>query len=378
MLQSTAWPPGTPIFCPVLLMGGHILMTNKSLKPIRHSGGKTTIMNKNLIFITTALALSLLWVGCNKSGKLARPSTFATPSGPVELKLKWPQGERIVQDMDMKVNTDIFIPGQPAPMKQEMTMGQEYGLTVLKSDADGGHEVEMEFLTARMRMVLGAKTLLDYDSAKKSPADKANPVADMFGKIIGSKIRFFLNASNEVGRMEGAEELASRLTSGSQEEQLGALKGMFSEGYLKQMMGHYRFMPPKPVKPGDTWPVQFEFPMAVVGTMLLDYDFTFQSWEKHGERNCARLEFQGTLKIKPDTNSNPAGITFSNLEGTSSGVSWFDPELGITIDTSMDQDMNMVMNVPMNPNGKAGASGPMQSITNQMKQAMTIKLVSVK
>jgi prolyl oligopeptidase len=55
-----------------------------------------------------------------------------------------------------------------------------------------------------------------------------------------------------------------------------------------------------------------------------------------------------------------------------------DPELGITIDTSMDQDMNMVMNVPMNPNGKAGASGPMQSITNQMKQAMTIKLVSVK
>ena len=113
VLQSTAWPPGTPIFCPVLLMGGHILMTNKSLKPIRHSGGKTTIMNKNLIFITTALALSLLWVGCNKSGKLARPSTFATPSGPVELKLKWPQGERIVVPVGYPHH---FLPvNRPAP-----------------------------------------------------------------------------------------------------------------------------------------------------------------------------------------------------------------------------------------------------------------------
>jgi hypothetical protein len=68
----------------------------------------------------------------------------------------------------------------------------------------------------------------------------------------------------------------------------------------------------------------------------------------------------------------------SILNGNSSGVSWFDPELGITIDTTMNQDMKMVMNMPMNPRGNPGAAGRMQTITNQMNQVMTIKLVSVK
>ena len=188
-------------------------------------------MNKNLILIAAVLALSLPWVGCNKSGKLGTASTFTPPSGPVELKLKWPQGERIVQDMDMKQNMELSMPGQPAPMKQDMTMGQEYGLTVLKETPDGGHEVEMEFLSARMGVAMGGKTVLDYDSAKKSSADKANPVADMFGKIVGSKIQYFLNASNEVERIEGVDELVNRLSSGAQADALAPLKStMFSEG----------------------------------------------------------------------------------------------------------------------------------------------------
>jgi hypothetical protein len=244
---------------------------------------------------------------------------------------------------------------------------------------DGGHEVEMEYLSARMGMTMGSKTLLDYDSAKKSSADKANPVADMFGKIVGSKIQFFLNASNEVERIEGVDELVSRLSSGAQTDALAPLKStMFSEDHFKQMMSANRFMPPKPVQPGDTWPVKQSFKMGPLGTMDMDFDCTFQSWEKHGKRNCARIEFRGTMNSIPGTNANPAAMSMSILNGNSSGVSWFDPELGITIDTTMNQDMKMVMNMPMNPRGNPGAAGRMQTITNQMNQVMTIKLVSVK
>jgi hypothetical protein len=335
-------------------------------------------MNKNLILIATALALSLPWVGCNKSGKLDTASTFKPPAGPVELKLKWPQGERIVQEMDMKQNMELSMPGQPGPMKQDMTMGQEYGLTVLKENLDGGHEVEMEFLSARMGMTMGGKTMLEYDSAKKSPAAKAKPVADIFGQIVGSKIRYFLNATNGVERIEGVAELMDRLASGGRADAVAPLKGMYSEGYFKQLMSANRYMPPKAVQPGDTWPVQIEFPVGAMGTMVMDYNFTFQRWEMHGKRNCARLEFQGTVKTKPDTNSNPAGMSMSISDGNSSGVSWFDPELGITIDTTMNQDMKMVITMPVNPRGNQGAAGRMQSITNQLNQVMTIKLVSVK
>jgi hypothetical protein len=346
--------------------------------------GKTKTMKRNFILIAALLALSLSWVGCNKSskptGKLAEPSTLKTPpSGPVELKVKWSMGERIVQAMDTKMNMEISVPGRPAPVKQNMTMGQQYGLTVLKENPDGGHEVEMEFLNAKMGMESGGKTVLEYDSAKKSSTDQPNPVADMFGKIVGAKLQFYLNASNEVERVEGVDELIDQMSSGGPANGLAALKdSLFSKDRLKEMMSANRFLPPKAVQPGDTWPVKQSFELGSLGTMATDFDCTFVKWEMHGERNCARIEFQGTFNSTPGTNATRAGMSMSILNGNSSGVTWFDPDLGITIDTTMNQDITMLMSVPLNLGAKPGAPVHTQSITNQINQVMNIKLVSVK
>ena len=97
----------------------------------------------------------------------------------------------------------------------------------------------------------------------------------------------------------------------------------------------------------------------------------------HGSRNCARIEFQGTLKSTPGTNANPAGMSMSILDGSSSGVSWFDPELGITIDTTMNQDMKMSITMPLNARGNAAAART-QTMTNIINQAIIVKLDSVK
>ena len=339
-------------------------------------------MKKNLLLITVTLALGFSWVGCNKAGKLHEASTFKAPSGPAELKLKWPVGERIVQDMEMKQDMDISIPGQTAPMKQHMTTGQKYGLTVVKETPGGGHEVELEFLTARMSMAMGNKTL-DYDSTKKLAVDRANPtvaaaqksLADMFGKIIGSKIQYFLDANSDVEGMQGVDELENRLSSGAQADWFAPFREtMFSKDRFKQIMSANRFMPPKAVQPGDTWPVKQSFEMGPIGTMSMDFNCTFQSWELHGKRNCARFEFQGTMKSTPAANAKPAGLSMTITDGDISGVSWFDPELGITIDTTINEDINMVMNMPMNMRGK----NITQTMTNVMKQTITIKLDSVK
>jgi hypothetical protein len=339
-------------------------------------------MNKNILPITIILALSLSWVGCNKSGKLNKTSTFTAPSGPVELKLKWPLGERIVQNMDMKQNMEIFIPNQPNSMKQDMTMEQKYGLTVLKETPDGGHEVEMEFLSARMSMVMKGKTMLDYDSTKKSTTGSTNPVADVFGKIIGSKIQYFMDASNEVERIEGVDELMTRLSSSGRADAGTQIfkNAMFGKDHFKQMMSANRFMPPKAVQPGDAWPVKQSFEMGPLGTMATDFNCTFQRWEMHGKRNCARIEFRGTIKSTPSANANPTGMSMSILDGNVSGVSWFDPELGIMIDTTMNQDMKMAITIPINMPGNPTAAGLARTMTmtNVMQQVITIKLESVK
>jgi len=330
------------------------------------------------LFPIVGLAFVLAGAGCNKAGKLSEHSKFKPPTGPVEFKLKWPPGERVVQDMDVKTKTEIAVPGQPAPLQQDMTMGQKYALTVLKETPDGGHEVEMEFLSARMEMAMGGKSMINYDSTKKSPEDGKNPVAGMFGKIIGSKIQFFMDSSNNVERIEGVEEMMNRLSAGGSAAALAPLKSMFSEGYFKQIMSSSRFLPPKAVSPGDSWPVQLEFPMAALGTIVLDYNFTFQGWELHGTRNCARLEFQGSVKTKPDATPNPTGMSMEIQNGTTSGVSWFDPELGITIDTAMNQDMTVNITLPKNPRAAPGAPAQPQKMTSQMNQVIDIKLDSVK
>ena len=335
-------------------------------------------MNKNLVLIGATLALSLTQLGCNKSGKLGESSTFKTPSGAVELKLKFPQGERIVQAMDMKQTSEISIPGQPAPTKQDTTMGIEYGLTVLQATPDGGREVEMEFLSARMKTMTAGRTTLDYDSTKKSTAGKPNPLDGIYGKIVGSKIRFFLDATNGVERIEGVDDMMTRLQAGATPADLAPLKSIYTEGYFKHLMQANEYMPPKAVQPGDTWPVQIEVPVGMMGNLVLNYDFTLKSWEMHGKRNCARLEFSGTIKSTPDTNASPTGMSFNILGGNSSGISWFDPEIGMTIDTTLNQDITMLMRVPMNTGGNRGGAGQMQTLTNQMTQVEHVTLSSVK
>ena len=326
------------------------------------------------------LALAIVAAGCNKSGKLAQPSAQTQPTGPVELKVKWPVGERIVQEMDTKMNMELAIPGQPAPQKQDMTLGQEYGLTVLKERPDGGHEVEMEFLKASMAVTTGGKTVLEYDSAKKSSDDKENPVADIFGKIIGSKLQFYFDASNQVERVEGVNELLDRLSSGPQANALGPFKSaMFNkERFTEDIMGANRFLPSKAVQPGDTWPIKQQIEMGALGVVSVDFDCAFQKWEQHGERNCARIEVQGTFNSTPDANAKPTALSMTIQNGDSSGVFWFDPELGTTIDTTLNQDLKMVMKIPVNRPGFPNAPVQMQIITNQMSQISNIKLVSVK
>ena len=292
---------------------------------------------------------------------LSQPSTVTPPAGPVELKLKWPPvGERVVLDVEIKRNGEYLYPGQPDRQQEDVTLAKKYGLTVLQATHGGGHEVELEFLSIRDRIALGGNTMLDYDSTQKPSASRTNSLTDLYGKVIGSKIRYFLNASNGVERVEGVDELEQRLSSGASGNASAFSKIQFSEGNLKQLMsGLHLYLPPKEVQPGDTWPVQTEMAMGPLGTASIDHTVTFRNWEQHWKRNCARLEFQSTMKTKPGPNSNPAGTSDSSLEGTGSGVAWFDPELGMVIETAANTDMKMVINnMPTNSSGNLGASGP--------------------
>ncbi len=306
--------------------------------------------------------------------KLNQPSAFTPPAGPVELESKWPPGKRYVMDLDLKQNMAFLLQGRSDTVKEDITMRNQFGLTVLPETPDGGHELELEFLSARMGIKMGDNPILDYNSTNQLAQGQTNGVAAVFGKIVGSKIRYFLNASNDAERLEGVPELVQQIQSVPQTDPLTSnLKNIFNATFFERFTNASHILPRQAVQPGDTWPAHSENAVTNVGIEVSDYKVVFQSWEMHENRHCARLEFQGIMKVKSDPNSKRDETIYHPREGVSEGVAWFDPELGQIVEIDMKNDVN-VDKAPRNPSGIPDAAGQMQPITTQRHEVSTIKL----
>jgi tRNA A-37 threonylcarbamoyl transferase component Bud32 len=303
-------------------------------------------------------------------------SSTVTPSADlVELKLKWPPGKRFVVDFDLKQNMALLLKGRADTVKENVTMGNQVGLTVLQETPDGGHELELEFLSARMGVKMGDDTLLNYNSANPSAADQTNGVAAVFETIVGSKLHYFLNASNDAERLEGVAGLLQRIKSVPQTGVFtGDIKNIFNADYFARLTNASPFLPRHAVQPGDTWTSHSEYPVAKVGVEAWDYKVVFQSWEMHENRRCARLEFQGIMKVQSDPNSKRDETTYQSRDGVAEGVAWFDPELGQFIETDLKNDVNVDKKPAINPGETPGTAGQPQTITTQRHQVYMVKL----
>lgn len=302
-------------------------------------------MKTNKILIAALLVLGLAGTGCgNKANKVA-VVTKTAPTGPVELLVKWPLGRHAVQTMDLQQSTALTVPGMPQPITNEMTMAQSSALTVVKEADSGKSALEMEYQSMKMSVSSAGKSVMSYDSAK-APAGDANPAAAIFGKLIGAKLSFVLDDSNRVESVEGAEELQQRLAASSKIDPAGTLKSMFGGDVLKQSLDFAKKLPDHPVQPGDTWPVHYEFAMGALGTMVMDYTNTLDSWERRDDRYCAKIEMDGTLTVTPGNSPGMNGMKFVIHDGKTSGETWFDMDLGMFTDTTLYIDMGMDITVP--------------------------------
>jgi hypothetical protein len=332
---------------------------------------------------------------------------FKPPAGPVELKMKWPLGARIIREMDLKQNMEIHKPGKPDPVKQVLSMTTQYACTVVKELQGGGREVDLQHLSFHLEFDSGAY-LWRYDSAWEY-AEGGPPVAEPFKTVMGAKVRYFLDANNQVERMEGVDELVNqlnlrdgvklkpgmtwdnqaldkviaRIISGSRQPQTDTtwLRMMFNEEYFKKKLDP-SFFPAKAVQPGDTWNFSGERRMGkgkLLGVDITrDCTVTFQCWEMRGQHLCARLEFRGTEKTKPQLQSEAAKAMAPVTESTLSGVAWFDPELGRGIETVSSRDFTVTSNKwAAAPYANPTVRGHIQATTDRHHQVITEKLVSV-
>jgi hypothetical protein len=319
----------------------------------------------HILSLATAVG-ALLVSDCatSPSATAAEPSAAVpSASGPVEMKLKWNVGKKYVQRMEMNQTMEMNLPDAPAPTKQEMKMVQIYTITVLRELAGGGRELDLEFTNLKMDSTMGEVSMMKFDSDQDAVLDAANPASPMLRKMIGAHIKYLTGADGKVEKVEGYEDLIARMSGTNQPQMQAMVRSMFSEDNLKEMFMQAQVLPDLPVNRGDSWPVKLEVNLGPMGIMNMDLNYTFRDWEQHESRRCTRLEYTGVLSLKSAASDSPVAMKMDN--GRASGNTWFDPGLGMVVDTAGDHAM------------KLNITSEGKDMSMQVMQKMNVKLLEV-
>lgn len=335
------------------------------------------------------LAIIVTLAGCKKSESSKSASSGDEPAeqasagdgAPVTLRVKWPVGSRYSQRMEVNGDTETRMPQSPKPMQQKISLNQEYNITVLAQRPNGGRELELEVESAEIDVTMNGKPVVNLDTKAEAGPAEANAGLAAFRQIIGTKIKFLIDASNQVEKVEGVQAFAARAMAGSNPQGRAAMQSMFSEDYFKQMVDTQRALPPGPVKVGESWPYKDIIAIPSFGAMTLDLTYTLKGWEQRQNRKCAAIDFSGSMISTPATNAAQTAMSMKMESGRISGRTWFDPELGNTVETALDQDLVMHITVPVPrpraTNASAAQLPATQTITNNTKQKVVIKLVDL-
>ncbi|HEY3932662.1 MAG TPA: DUF6263 family protein [Verrucomicrobiae bacterium] len=317
-----------------------------------------------------AVAGCVLLSGCSKSkNSVTAPGnnadsteTSATADRPAEMKIKWTVGKKYVMRMEFNQGTETTLPNQTQPMKSEVNLAQDFDFSALKALDNGGRQLELEFVDETMDVSQGDRKVLSFDSAQSSAQDTNNPIAPMLRLMVGARLQYFTDANGAVQKVEGMDDLMNRVAATAKPQQQAMFKQMFSEDTLKKYGSFADMMPNRMVNVGESWSVKKDTTSAI-GVLTIDMKYTFKNWEQHADRKCAHIEMAGDISTK--STSNASGAVIEIEKGKISGDVWFDPELGMIVET--DSDQNITMKVTTRT----------QTMTPQMTQKIRLTLVDV-
>jgi hypothetical protein len=195
---------------------------------------------------------------------------------------------------------------------------------------------------------------LVYDSSDPAADANANPMSQAFSAMVGESFTMIITPEGEVRKIEGMDRIFDKLTGGPQ--MIEAMKQNMGDEAMRGMMEKsFKAWTANDVNPGDTWNVQLDQPLPMLGTMKSDSTMTLKEVSTAGGKRIARIGT--TIKMTLDSTGAdkeglPPGMEMSMTGGSGEGESFFDLDRGQI--EKMQVVMQMPMEIKMNvPNGEA-------------------------
>jgi len=224
----------------------------------------------------------------------------------------------------------------------------------------GGGGAEMETVFDRFTMTLdhmGQETIIDSNMAS------GQPEAEALQPLLGKPILVQFDDTGRVLEVSGFSELMDlEGVEGMDDPEMAALTEMLEQAFSDDSMAamaqqSQAIFPQDAVRVGDTWTSNFDISNGAIGEMSVETEYTFVEIAEHKGRSAAKLDIvmdvtlDGTMPMIEQMNEMFAqqggsmDVDFGEFD--SAGSVWIDIETGLTLDSTIEQTIEIAMNLSM-------------------------------
>jgi RNA polymerase sigma factor (sigma-70 family) len=297
-----------------------------ALKLMAWTKAKTAIGIGAAAILATGTAIAI--------SQIKAPSGADTERAPVEMRFKWQVGKKYLMHKEVVRTTEMKDAKRVQKLSEDF-----YYVPVRKLDNDGW-QLQLEFARRALEVTDGSRQFV-ADSTQNPAQDARNPMGAWQRKMVGARMEYFTDANGKVEKMNGYPELVTRVAGNNPQEQ-AAFKERFNESILEEYGSIAQDSEPRRVvKLGDRWTMKLKVP-SPGGNLNLDIKCVFKGWEQKADHKCMRIAFTGSISAEAGPDASTPRETIG--DGKITGDSWFDPELGMVVESTENGDAQLKVN----------------------------------
>jgi hypothetical protein len=257
----------------------------------------------------------------------------------VALNREWPVGTRYVYRSH--TTQRIAFPPESNQDEQESAISQDFTLTVLAEEEDGDRELELRWEAVSVRVSIGGKEFMSYDSANPEAAGNDAKPMDV---LLQEKVKLIISKDGSTVTVPDGDKLVAKI--GKDGAITAELARTFLEEHHLRSRVDAALLPLKAVAPGETWSAWANVAVPGLGAVKPKVTVTFVEVADHDARQCAKLKVSGMIDADDALPRQEGPITILVEGGTSEATVWLTVQGGALAESTSEQRLNLLLESP--------------------------------